>query len=100
MKIYWRRIVRKFKPNKIILFGSWAKGTATKDSDADLLIVMPLLGSKREKTVEIGVELSDMAMPKDVLVATPQEMERRKNIVGTIAYIASREGKVLYERRS
>ena len=94
-----RRIVKKFDPNKVILFGSYAKGTATKDSDADLLIVMPVSGSKREKGVEIGVELHDVHIPKDIIVTTPEEMERRKNIVGTIAYIATREGKVLYERQ-
>jgi predicted nucleotidyltransferase len=93
-----RRIVKKFKPEKIILFGSYARGTPTKDSDVDLLIIMPVSGSKREKRIEIGVALHDIRIPKDIIVATPDEVERRKNLVGTIIRPALEEGKVLYAR--
>ena len=93
-----RRIVKKFKPEKIILFGSYARGTPTRDSDVDLLIIMPVLGSKREKRIEIGVALHDIRIPKDIIVATPDEVERRKNLVGTIIRPALEEGKVLYAR--
>lgn len=91
-------IVEGFDPDKIILFGSYARGDAGPDSDADLLIVMPVEGSKRETAIDIDVALADVLMPKDVIVVTPEEVERRKNIVGTIIYPALREGKVLYER--
>ena len=93
-----RRIVKKFKPEKIILFGSYARGTPTRDSDVDLLIIMPVSGSKREKRIEIGVALHDIRIPKDIIVATPDEVERRKNLVGTIIRPAIEEGKVLYVR--
>jgi predicted nucleotidyltransferase len=93
-----RRIVKKFKPEKIILFGSYARGTPTRDSDVDLLIIMPVSGSKREKRIEIGVALHDIRIPKDIIVATPDEVERRKNLVGTIIRPALEEGKVLYVR--
>ena len=93
-----RRIVKKFKPEKIILFGSYARGTPTTDSDVDLLIIMPVSGSKREKRIEIGVALHDIRIPKDIIVATPDEVERRKNLVGTIIRPALEEGKVLYAR--
>jgi uncharacterized protein len=93
-----RRIVKKFKPEKIILFGSYARGTPTSDSDVDLLIIMPVSGSKREKRIEIGVALHDIRIPKDIIVATPDEVERRKNLVGTIIRPALEEGKVLYAR--
>ena len=93
-----RRIVKKFKPEKIILFGSYARGTPTRDSDVDLLIIMPVSGSKREKRIEIGVALHDIRIPKDIIVATPDEVERRKNLVGTIIRPALEEGKVLYAR--
>ena len=93
-----RRIVKEFKPEKIILFGSYARGTPTRDSDVDLLIIMPVSGSKREKRIEIGVALHDIRIPKDIIVATPDEVERRKNLVGTIIRPAIEEGKVLYAR--
>lgn len=94
-----RRIVEKFQPEKIILFGSWARGDAGPDSDVDLLVVMPT-ESKQDTTIAIRVALHAMGMPKDVFVNTPEEFERRKNIVGTIAYPAAHEGRAIYERRS
>ena len=92
------RIVRQFEPDKIILFGSHARGDAGPDSDIDLLIVMPVTGSIREKAVEIGVALHDIAVPKDLIVITPDEFEWRKDTIGTIEWPASREGEVLYAR--
>lgn len=93
-----RRIVERFDPEQIILFGSHARGTAGPDSDVDLLVVMPVTGSKREKQIAIRGVLHDIRIPKDVVVVTPDEVERQRNIVGTIVRPALREGKVLYER--
>jgi len=93
-----QRIVRQFMPEKIILFGSHARGDAGPDSDVDLLIVMPVAGSKREKAVEIGVALHAIRVPKDLIVVTPEEFEWRKDTIGTIEWPAWREGKVLYAR--
>ncbi len=93
-----RRIVEQFDPEKVILFGSHARGTAGPDSDVDLLVVMPVKGSKREKGVEIGVALHDIRVPKDIIVTTPEAFEWRKEVVGTIERPAAREGKVLYAR--
>ena len=94
-----RRIVRKFRPDRVILFGSHARGEGGADSDVDLLIVMPVKGSKREKRIEIGVTLSDFGVPLDIVLATPAELEARRRIPGTIERPALLEGKVLYERR-
>lgn len=94
-----RRIVEGFAPEQIILFGSHARGTAGPDSDADFLVVMPVSGSKRRKAIEIDLALAEIGMPKDVIVVTPEEVERYRNVVGTIIYPALREGKVLYDRR-
>jgi predicted nucleotidyltransferase len=93
-----RRIVKGFDPEKIILFGSHARGDAGPDSDADLLVVMNVLGSKRETAVEIDMALFGIGMPKDVIVVTPEELLKYANIVGTIIYPALHEGEVLYER--
>jgi predicted nucleotidyltransferase len=93
------RIVRQFHPERVILFGSYARGEAGPDSDVDLLVVMPVEGSRREKAVEIGVALHDIRVPKDIIVTTPEDFEWRKEIVGTIERPATQEGKVLYARR-
>ena len=93
-----RRLVERFDPDQIILFGSHARGTAGPDSDVDLLVVMPVSGSKRAKQVEMRVALHDIHVPKDIIVVTPEEVARRRDIVGTIIRPALREGKVLYVR--
>jgi len=95
-----RRIVKKFKPEQVILFGSHARGDAGPDSDVDLLVVMPVEGCRREKRIEIRVALreGEFHEPLDIVVTTPEDFASRKNMVGTIEYPASKEGKVLYVR--
>jgi predicted nucleotidyltransferase len=93
-----KRLVERFDPEQIILFGSHARGTAGPDSDVDLLVILPVTGSKRAKQIEMRVALHDFDIPKDVIVATPDEVARRSNIVGTLIRPALREGKVLYVR--
>ena len=93
-----RRIVERFRPAKIFLFGSYANGTARPDSDVDLLIVMPVRGSRHKKAVKIGVALHDIMVSKDVIVVTPEEFEWRKDVIGTIEWPAVREGQLLYAK--
>ncbi len=94
-----KRIVTQFQPDKVILFGSHARGQAGLDSDVDLLVVMPVSGSKREKAIEIAVALHDIPIAKDVIVVTTDDLEWRRKIVGTIERPADREGKLLYDRK-
>ena len=93
-----KRLVERFDPDQIILFGSHARGTAGPDSDVDLLVVMPVSGPKRQKQIEMRVALHDIAVPKDIILVTPEQVAQRRNIVGTIIRPALREGKVLYVR--
>jgi len=93
-----RRLVERFAPEQIILFGSHARGTAGPDSDVDLLVVMPITGSKRAKQLEMRLALHDIRVPKDIVLVTPEEVARRRDVVGTIIRPALREGKVLYVR--
>ncbi len=92
------RIVKEFQPERVILFGSHARGEGGPDSDVDLLIVMPVEGSKRDKAIEIGVALHDVRIPKDIIVTTPEEFEWRKEIAGTIERPAVMEGMTLYAK--
>ena len=91
------RITRKFNPVRIILFGSWARGQATKDSDLDLLVVLPKVEHKRKTAVEILRVLNGLPISKDVVVTTPEEIKVRGQVVGDILRPALMEGKVIYE---
>ena len=93
-----RRIVEEFNPQKIILFDSHTRGMAGPDSEADLLVIMPIRGSRRKLRVAIRNALSGIGLAKDVIVVTPEEVEWYRDLVGTIIRPALREGKVLYER--
>jgi len=93
-----RRIARRFHPERIILFGSHARGAATADSDVDLLVVMPVEQGKLAKELEIRRALLSIRVPKDIIVTTPEDFEWRKDVVGTIEYPAVHEGTVVYAR--
>jgi len=92
------RIVERFHPDMIIVFGSYARGEPGLDSDVDLLVVMPVEGSKREARLAIRRALHDIRVPKDVVVSKTDEFAWRKEIVGTIEYPAAQEGEVLYAK--
>ena len=93
-----QRIVERFGPDRIILFGSHAREAATPDSDVDLLVVMPIAGSKRRKALEIRLALRSFRLSKDIVVTTPEDFAWRKEIPGTVERPAALEGKVLYAR--
>jgi len=92
------RIATRFHPDKVILFGSRARGQDGPDSDADLLIVMRVDGSKRQQAVQIDLALEGIPIPIDLVVVTPEDVERHRETMGTIIREAVREGKVLYEQ--
>ena len=92
------RIVHRFHPLKIILFGSYASGLPGPDSDLDLLIVMEVKGSVRQKANEIDMLMADRNIPMDFLVLTPDQYERQKGLIGTIVRQAEQQGKVIYEQ--
>lgn len=91
------RIVKRFAPDKIILFGSHARGTPGPDSDVDLLIVMEPRQTKASQELDILKALRGYRVPKDVVVTTPADFTWRKAIPGTIERPAAREGRILYE---
>jgi predicted nucleotidyltransferase len=92
-----QRIVEQFHPDRIILFGSRARGTARPDSDADLLVVMHVSGSRRKMAARLDMALVGVGLPKDIVVVTPEEVERYGDVVGTIIRPALRQGRVLYD---
>lgn len=94
-----KRIIDGFNPEKIILFGSYAYGHPSPDSDMDLLIVMDTNAQPHKRAVPIRKVLKGIGIPKDVIVKTPDEFERFKDVIGTIIYPAAHKGRLLYERR-
>ncbi len=93
-----RRIVERFDPDKIILFGSHAHGTARADSDVDLLVVMHYAGPKSQVQSAIRVALNDFRVAKDIIVVSPEEFEWRSLVPGTVERPAALEGKTLHAR--
>ncbi len=91
-----KRLVERFHPDEIILFGSHARGTAGPDSDYDLLVVMRVTGSKRALRIKMRLALHDLGIPIDVLVATPDEVKMERQIPGTLIRSAVQEGRPLY----
>ena len=93
-----RRIVRTSNPEKIILFGSYARGGSGIDSDLDLLVIVPGVSHLRQESLRVRRALRGLLAPVDIIVATPEQIERLGNTPGLIYRTALREGKVLYER--
>jgi len=91
-----RRIAVRFHPSRIILFGSAGRGQATADSDIDLLVVVRDIDDRRAMRIAIRRALNDLGVGKDIVVLTDEEFEVKRNIPGTIAYPADKEGKVIY----
>ena len=92
-----RRIGREFRPDRVLLFGSYADGTATDDSDVDLLVVLPFEGRPFHKSLEILNRL-DIRFPCDLLARSPDDVARRYEQGDPLIREALDRGKVLYER--
>ena len=93
-----RRIAQGFSPERIILFGSHARGEAQEDSDVDLLVLFTEVEDPRKRAAELYVALIGCSLPKDIVVSTTARFERYRNVVNTVYWPAAREGKVVYER--
>lgn len=92
-----RRLVGAFHSVRIILFGSQARGTADDRSDVDLLILCSVNGRRRELMVAMDRTLRGLGIARDIIILTPEEFERDRQIPGTIARPADLEDWVLYD---
>jgi uncharacterized protein len=93
-----RQIAERFSPEKIILFGSRARGDAGPDSDIDLLVLFADVADPNKRAAELYASLPDFPGPMDIVVSTSSRFERYRNVVNTVYWPASREGRILYER--
>lgn len=92
------KIVTRFHPSKIILFGSYAKGNAKEDSDIDLLVIMETKKSSHDRIVEISRLLRPRPAPLDIIVKTPDEIQHRLSIGDFFIEDIIKNGLVLYEQ--
>jgi predicted nucleotidyltransferase len=90
------RIVQQFHPERIILFGSCAYGRPTADSDVELLVILPFEGHPARKAAEIRTSIR-APFPMDLLVHTPQQVQRRVEQGDFFIREIMEKGKVLYE---
>jgi predicted nucleotidyltransferase len=93
-----RTLAKEFEPERVILFGSYAGGTPTKDSDVDLMVIMRHKGDSVDQALAIRRRI-DCPFPLDLIVKTPAEA--RKRLRGRDMFVTRvfRDGNTLYERQ-
>lgn len=89
-------IVSAFKPQRIVLFGSYAYGKPTEDSDIDLLVILPFIGKPARKAIEIRSKLNPK-LPLELLVRTPKQVADRIADHDWFMQEIIEKGRVLYE---
>ena len=95
---YCDAVVRAFRPEKIILFGSHAYGKPTADSDVDLLVIMPFRGSEVAKAAQIRSRF-DTPFPMDLLVRKPEFIASRLRERDMFVEEVMTQGRVMYENQ-
>ena len=90
------RIVEASNPLKVILFGSAARGELTPDSDIDLLVVMPEGTHRRHTAQFLYRQIRGLGISFDILVATPNDLEKHRDNVGLFYHTVPREGEQVY----
>jgi predicted nucleotidyltransferase len=92
------RICRISHPDRIVLFGSRARGEARPESDFDLLVIKDSAEPRYRRSAPLYTALADLPMEVEVMVYTPQEVEDWDSVPESFVSTALREGLVLYER--
>lgn len=94
------RIAKGYDPDKIILFGSYAKGTSDENSDLDLFVLKDTDLSKAKRVVQVRKLLYGAMIPMDLVVFTPEEVNESKDNKFSFVHEILNTGQVLYERAS
>jgi predicted nucleotidyltransferase len=93
-----RRIVERFQPYKVVLFGSYAYGEPHIYSDVDLLVVMDSDEPMAKRIMRVAEVAKVKFLPMDIIVRTPAEMEERLAMGDFFIIEILEKGKVLYQR--
>jgi uncharacterized protein len=94
-----RSIVEHFHPERIILFGSQARGDARRDSDLDLCVIMETSERPVKRSIKVASIFPGRYWPMDIVVYTPREYEEWRQVKGFLIHTIATEGKVLYDAR-
>lgn len=94
-----RRIVQTAQPEKIILFGSRARGDSQSNSDFDVLVIQESNEPSYRRDAPLYVALADLPVEVDVLVYTPEEVAECAQVPQAFVTTATRDGKIVYERK-
>lgn len=98
IKKWCDKVASEFRPEQIIIFGSYAYGTPTEDSDVDVLIVMPLARGHRDVQQAAAIrERVPAAFPMDVIVRSPQQIARRLALGDGFVASVLLSGRRMYE---
>jgi predicted nucleotidyltransferase len=93
-----KKIVENFHPNRVILFGSRARGDFRPDSDIDICVEMESSETRLQRRLQIARLFSRRWWSMDILAYTPAEMAARRNSLFSIVPEIEREGRILYAR--
>jgi predicted nucleotidyltransferase len=93
-----QHIVRALEPERVILFGSYAEGRATADSDLDLLAVTEHPIGHVERQKRLSGLFRGLPLPVQVITISRQEYNETRGVIGGIAYPATKYGRILYEK--
>lgn len=93
------RIVDTAHPEKIVLFGSRARGDYRSDSDVDLLIIQKSSEPRYRRSIKIRKAITGLLPSKDIVVYTPEEVVEWENVPNSFVSTALSEGKILYEKK-
>jgi predicted nucleotidyltransferase len=91
------RLVKIAKPQKIYLFGSYARGDAQKQSDLDFLVIEQMLKGQRKEMVRLHDAIRSMRIPIDILVTSESIFNEWSDVPGTVMHRAKTEGRLCYE---
>ncbi len=92
------KIGEAVQPQRIILFGSWARGTYSSQSDIDILVIQESTLPRQQRYAQVRRCFWGMGLPMDILVYTPAEFARYQTVPGSFTHTVTQEGKVLYVR--
>lgn len=96
IKVFVTRIVQAFKPQKVILFGSYAYGRPKEASDVDILVIMHTPMRSIEQAIEIRKTVK-ASFPMDLIVRTPKQIEERLSLGDFFVKEVLAKGRVIYE---
>ena len=92
-----RMVAAATQPSTVILFGSYARGDATEESDLDLVVVQPEVADKAREYLALKAAVGRMGVGVDLVLFTQPDFDRRSLVPGTLPYWVKKEGRVLYD---